>query len=208
MAKSMTRKFLSALGIEEDKADQIIDQHTAVTDELKSERDSYKADAEKLKTVEAELATAKAKIKAFEDAKDGENPYEKKYNDLKAEYDKYKGDVTAKEAKAAKEKAYRAMLKEIGIPDKRLDSILRVTDIDKVELDKEGTLKDKENLSKTAKDEWSEFIPTKSQVGADTKNPPANNGKAMTKEEILKIKDTTERQAAIAAHLDLFDKEA
>ena len=45
---AFTRKFLSALGIEADKVDQIIDAHTEVTDALKSERDKYKADAEKL----------------------------------------------------------------------------------------------------------------------------------------------------------------
>lgn len=204
MAKGLTRKFLTALGIDEDKADQIIEQHTAVTDELKSERDTFKADSDKLKAVETELETAKADLKKLKDAQDGENPFEKSYNDLKAEYDKYKADVSAKEVKRAKEKAYRAMLKELGIAEKRIDSILKISDIDKVELDKEGALKDKETLAKSAKEEWSEFIPTKGQQGAGTPTPPANNGKAMSKEDIMKIKDDTERQRAIAENHELF----
>lgn len=204
MAKGLTRKFLTALGIDEDKADQIIDQHTSVTDELKAERDSYKADADKLKTVEAELTTAKADLKKLKDAQGGENPFEKAYNDMKAEYDKYKADVSAKETKAAKEKAYKAMLKGLGISDKRIESILKVTDLGKIEIDKDGALKDKDTHEKAAKEEWSEFIPTKGQQGADTKTPPANGGKALTKEDIMKIKDTTERQAAIAENHELF----
>lgn len=209
MAKGLTRKFLTALGIDEDKADQIIDQHTAVTDELKQERDSYKADADRLKTVQDELNTAKTDLEALKKATGGENPFEKKYNDLKAEYDKYKGDVAAKETKAAQEKAFRGMLKEIGVSDKRIDSIIKVSDIGKVEFDKDGKFKNKDDLSKAAKEEWSEFIPTKSQAGAKTENPPANGGKAFKIEDLYKTDDKgrlimgdKERLEAIAATLD------
>ena len=45
---AFTRKMLKALGIEEDKIDQIMDAHVEVVDALKADRDTYKADAEKL----------------------------------------------------------------------------------------------------------------------------------------------------------------
>ena len=43
---ALTRKFLSALGIEEDKVDEIIKAHTETVDALKEQRDELKADAE------------------------------------------------------------------------------------------------------------------------------------------------------------------
>ena len=45
---SLTRKMLKAMGIEEDKIEQIIEAHTDVTDSLKADRDKYKEDAENL----------------------------------------------------------------------------------------------------------------------------------------------------------------
>lgn len=201
----LTRKYLTSIGIDESKHDLIIERHASVVNTLKEERDSFKDDATKLKTTEAELSKVKDELKTLKDAQNGENPFEKQYNDLKAEYDKFKADVSAKEVKASKEKAYRALLKEIGVSDKRIDSVMRVSDFDKIELDKDGNIKDKDNLSSKVKTEWADFIPSTHTQGADTATPPANKGGKMSKEDILKIKDTTERQAAIAANIELFD---
>ena len=52
---ALTRKFLSALGIEADKVDEIINAHAETVNALKEERDNYKADAEKLPAVQKEL---------------------------------------------------------------------------------------------------------------------------------------------------------
>ena len=52
---SLTRKMLKAMGIEEEKIDQIIEAHSETVDSLKADRDSYKEDAEKLKDVQKEL---------------------------------------------------------------------------------------------------------------------------------------------------------
>ena len=52
---ALTRKFLSALGIEADKVDEIISAHTETVEALKNERDTFKADAEKLTGVQKEL---------------------------------------------------------------------------------------------------------------------------------------------------------
>ena len=58
---SLTRKMLKAMGIEEEKIDQIIEAHSETVDSLKADRDSYKEDAEKLKDVQKELDGLKAK---------------------------------------------------------------------------------------------------------------------------------------------------
>lgn len=178
---SLTRKFLSAMGIESDKIDEIITAHADTVDALKEERDAakreaiqFKADAEKLPSVQKELDDLKNS--------QGTNPFEDKYNKehealekLQEEFNKYKSDIDAENTKRSKEQAYRNLLKEIGISEKRIDSVLKVSDLESVELDKDGKIKDKENLTKSVKDEWSDFIVTESQQGAATPNPLSNN---------------------------------
>lgn len=195
---AFTRKFLSALGIEADKVDEIISAHTEVTDSLKEERDKFKADAEKLPTVEAERDELKAKL-------EGGDPYKEKYEALQAEYDKFKADVDAKATTAMKEKALRGMLRDIGISEKRMDTIVKVTDIDAIELDETGAMKDGDTMRESLKAEWGDFITATRTEGATSPNPPANTGKAtMTKEQIRAIADPVARQKAMAENPSLF----
>lgn len=201
---ALTRKALVAMGIEAEKIDQIIEMHTESTDALKKERDDaredakkYEADAKKLEGVQKELDDLKAN-------KGEPDKFKTLYDDLKKEYDKYKNDVQAKETKAAKSKAYREMLKEIGISEKRLDSVIKVADLDSFELDDTGAIKDVDKLKTTAKSEWADFIESKSVQGAKTATPPKNTGASMTKEDIMKIEDDGERQRAIAENHELF----
>lgn len=201
---ALTRKALVAMGIEAEKIDQIIEMHTESTDALKKERDDaredakkYEADAKKLEGVQKELDDLKAN-------KGEPDKFKTLYDDLKKEYDKYKDDVQAKETKAAKSKAYREMLKEIGISEKRLDSVIKVADLDSFELDDTGAIKDVDKLKTTAKSEWADFIESKSVQGAKTATPPKNTGASMSKEDIMKIEDDGERQRAIAENHELF----
>lgn len=199
---ALTRKFLSALGIEQDKIDEIITAHTETVDALKHERDTYKADAEKLPGVQAELDGLKANA-----AKDGgKDPWKVKYDALKEEFDDYKKDIEAKETTAKKSDAFRALLKEVGIREKRIDAVLRVSDLDSIELDENGAIVDAGKLKKSIAEEWEDFIDTTEQKGVQTVNPPAGKGKGktMTKDEIMAIRDPIQRQNAIAENLDLF----
>ena len=194
---AFTRKFLSALGIEADKVDEIIAAHTEVTDSLKEERDKYKADAERLPEIEKELKDLKSKA-------EGEDPFKEKYEALQKEYDEFKADVSNKETTAKKESAFRHVLKDIGIPDKRIDSVIKVSDINGIELTDEG-IKDEETLKAKLKEEWSDFIATKSTEGIPSANPPTNTGKTtMTKEQIRAISDPVARQKAMAENASLF----
>lgn len=194
---ALTRKFLSALGIEADKIDEIIEAHTDSINALKEQRDSYKADAEKLPEVQKELDGLKAK---------GTDGFEKKYNDLKAEYDNYKKDVTAKEERAKKEEAYKEILKDAGIGSKYYAKVLKYTDWDSVKLDADGKIEEAKQHIKDVRSEWSELIVSEGKKGADTDTPPAGsgNGGSRTKEEIMKISDPAERQKAIAENHEIF----
>ena len=188
---SLSRKFLESLGIEGDKADLIIERHNEVATEIKEDRDRYKADAEKLPDVQKQLdAYVEAEKKAEKD------PYKVKYEALKEDFDNFKNDIAAKETHAKKESAYSALLKNAGVSEKRIAAILKVTDLDSFELDKDGNAKDADKLTEGIKSEWADFIQTTKTEGALIANPPSNTTTAKSKKEIMEIKDTAERQAA------------
>lgn len=168
---ALDRKFLAALGIDNAQADQIIEQHVTTVNELKDERDKLKADAERLPKVEKQLAEAIKAVKEIPEV----NEYEQKYNDLKKEFDTYKAEQAAAEAKANKQAAYRKLLHDAGVSEKRIDLVMRVSDFDSIELDENNNAKDAEKLIESIKNEWAEFISTDSTVGAKVPKPPANN---------------------------------
>lgn len=127
------------------------------------------------------------------------------YKRLKQEFDDYKAEVSGREAKAAKERAARAFFEGKGITGKSLDIAIRGcgAEIDALELE-DGKIKDDTALDALVKDTYSGLVSTTVTRGAQTANPPVNNGAAKTKEQIMGIKDTAERQREIAQNLDLF----
>ena len=153
----------------------------------------------------------KAKLTEIEELKEGKQTAEDnvataekwktKYEGIKQEFTDYKKAEQAKATKAQKSEAYKALLKEIGVNDKRIDAIIKVTDLDGMELDADGKLKDAADLRKTAKDEWSDFIVTTHTQGAQTATPPSGKAAPKSREEIIKIKDPMERQKAWGEYL-------
>ena len=195
---SLTHKALSAMGIEPEKIEQILEMHRETLDSIKADKDKA---LEKIKTLEEEagkVTELQKKLEKMEDASE-------KYKNLKDEYEKYKTDVTAKETKAAKTKAYRDMLKEIGVSEKRLDSVMKVADLNAIELEEDGTIKDVDKLKTKAKEERSDFIVSEGKEGAKTPTPPSNTGGSkMNKEQIMNIKDTEARQKAMLENAEVF----
>ena len=199
---ALTRKMLKAMGIEDEKIDQIIEEHAETVNALKQQRDQYKVDAEKLPGVQKELDDLKAQVEADSKAREG-----KDYDALKQEYDNYKAEVQEKAVKSAKEKALRDLLSDMKVSDKGTSMIMKYMGVSGIELDEEGKLKDAASIKKAVKEDWSDYIPTVETKGADTKTPPTDGkggGVAKTRDEIMAIKDTTARQQAIAENLELF----
>jgi hypothetical protein len=176
---ALTRKMLKAMGIEDEKIDQIIDAHTETVDALKNERDTYKENADKLPNVQKELDDLK---------KDG-GDWQKKYEQEHTDFEAYKTQQTAKETKATKDAAFRTLLKEAGIPDKRIDVIMKVTNLDEIELDQNGKIKDAEKHTNTVKTDYADFIETKTERGAYVATPPAGGSKADQDLGSLSMKD-------------------
>ena len=197
--KALRKIFEDAeIEVPKDVLGQICNLHTTSNEDLTESVKTLKADLEK---AERERDTYKAKA-----PKEGEETVLKsKYDTLKKEYDDYKADVTAKNTRTEKENAYRELLKSVGVSEKRLNTIIKVSDIDSLELDKDGKIKDADKHTETVKTEWADFIETTTTKGANTATPPTNNGGTkMTKAEIYKKDDkgryvlsTEERQKAL-----------
>ena len=129
-----------------------------------------------------------------------------KYDKLKNDFDTYKGEQEAKETRIKKQDAYKEILKKAGIPEKRFAVILKTVDLDDLKISSDGKLENEDKVEKSVKEEWSDFIVTTQETGVNSANPPSNNGgkSTMTKKEIMEIKDTAERQKAIAENHELF----
>lgn len=193
---ALTRKSLKAMGLTDEQVDSIVDMHTETVDGLKDEVSKYKADAEKLPSVQKELDDLKA---------NGDGGYKDKYEKEHQALEDLKAENAKKESHAAKESAYRELLKDAGISEKRIDAVLRVSDVDGVELDDKGAIKDAKTLKKDIQENWADFISTSNTTGMNTSTPASNNGGGgKTAAEIMKISDRAERRAAIAANMNLF----
>lgn len=198
---ALTRKLLKGLGLTDEQIESIIDAHTETVDGLKAERDGYKADAEKLTTVQTELDGLK---------QDG---WKQKYETEKAAHDALKQDISNKEIKAAKVAAFRQLLADENISDKRIETVIKASAsvIDAMELDDEGKPTKADELKQGIKDEWSDFIVTTTEKGAKVEHPPKNTGAGkMTKADIFKrdehgryVMSTAERQKALADNPEL-----
>jgi hypothetical protein len=151
-----------------------------------------------------EIDTLKGEKQNAEDKATGAEKWKTKYDALKDDFEAYKKDVSAKESKATKENAYKKLLKEAGVSEKRIDAVLKVSDVDSLEMEDDGSFKDSDKILENIKEEWSDFITTTETRGAKTATPPKSTNVKMTKEEIMKIEDDGERQKAIAENHDLF----
>lgn len=179
---SLTRRSLKAMGIEDEKIDEIISAHAETVDALKEQRDNYKAQADELTKVQQKLDEANETIKA-----NGSDAWKVKYDAIKEEYDNYKSNISAKETKRAKQAAYREVLKAAGVSEKRIDSIVRVSNVDSVELDESGKIKEADKLTENIKNEWADFIVSTNTKGADTATPPTTSKKSFSREDIDKM---------------------
>lgn len=187
---SLTRKLLKGMGLTEEQVDTIIEAHSETVNALKEERDAFKADAEKLPAVKSELAELKAK---------GDDGWKEKHDALKKQFDDFKKNITDKETRQAKENAVRAYFEKNGISGKNLDIAIRGSEkeISAIELDGEN-IKDASALDNLVNGDFSGLVSTTTVKGAQTITPPTTNNATTlrSREEIMKIKDTSERQKA------------
>lgn len=190
---AFTRSFLKSIGLDEEKIQTVIDAHLEVVNTLKEERDKLKQDA-------ASAGDLQKKLEAYESGEDFKAKYESEHK----AFEDFKKDAAAKEQLTKIQTAYRKLLTDEKISEKRLDAVCRLTDWSKMKLDKDGNLADEDALRANIKSDWGEYITATEVKGADVENPPKVAKATMTKNEIFAIKDTAERQKAIAENMQLF----
>ena len=201
LTKAQVREILSAAGVTSENmseaVDKIIDGHVTSVNALREDVAKYKADAEKLPTVQKELDDMKANTN---------DSWKEKYDNLKGEFDQCKNDVQEKETHSKKVEAYKAILKDANLSEKGIEKAIKYAEWDKIELGEDGKLKGANDHIKAVREEWAEYVTTTTTTGAKTSTPPANNGgkTGKTKEEIMAIRDPAVRQAEIAKNPEAF----
>ena len=154
------------MGLTDEQVDTIIEAHTDTVDGLKADVSKYKSDAEKLSIVEKELNDLKAM---------GDGGYKEKYEKEHKDFEDYKADITAKESKAAKEKAVRAYFESKNITGANLDLAMRGCGEEMAALEMDGEkIKDTKILDALVDGTYKGLVPTTQKKGANPANPPAN----------------------------------
>ena len=129
------------------------------------------------------------------------------YKTLEKSFKDYKEEIANKQAREAKEKAVRAFYESKGITGKNLEIAMRGSrsEIDGIELGGDK-IKDASTLDALVKGDFSGLVATTTTKGANTANPPANNGTGTgkTRDEILAIKDGSVRRAEMMKNAHLF----
>ena len=200
MAKFTRAEIRNILGeaCTEEIENRLVALHLGVVDPLKDDLTKYKADAEKLPGVQKELDDLKAA---------GDGGYKEKYEKERSAFEAFNTDITAKESKAAKEKAVRAYFESKNITGANLDLAMRGCGEEMAALELDGEkIKDTKSLDALVDGTYKGLV-SKQTVRFDTGARFNGGGKPMTKDEIMQITDRAERRAAIAANMDLFRKE-
>lgn len=200
MAKFTRAEIRNILGdaCTEEIENRLVALHLGVVDPLKDDLTKYKADAEKLSGVQKQLDDLKAA---------GDGGYKEKYEKEHSAFEAFKTDITAKESKAAKEKAVRAYFESKNITGANLDLAMRGCGEEMAALELDGEkIKDTKSLDALVDGTYKGLV-SKQTVRVDTGARFNGGGKPMTKDEIVQITDRAERRAAIAANMDLFRRE-
>lgn len=163
---SFGRKLMKSMGLSEELQDALMEEHMAVVNGIKESLTQALAEAEKYKADAAKLADLQTKYDAVKG-------YKEKYETEHSNFESYKNQETENARLGKVEKAFRKLLEAEKVNPKRYDAVVRLTDLTKLELEEDGeTLKNADTLRNGIKTEWSEYITTTENKGADVGTPP------------------------------------
>ena len=196
-AMALTRKFLKALGIEDDKIDEIVAAHGETVTALKAEIDEAKQGASGLDAVTKERDRYKADLEALQKTSGDAAK-------VQAEYDAYKAQVERDKTAAKKGAALDAVLEKANVERASFRKMLRNNwDMDTLELDENGNVKDEAALISRIKADYPDFIGTAHTEGTKPLTPPAGGGKTYTRDQLkgLSAEEINANWAAVQAAL-------
>jgi len=166
---AFSRNWLKTMGLSDEQVQSIMEEHTSVTDALKAQRDQAQADVKALQTkadkfdeTEKELLTLK-----------GED-FKSKYENEHQAFEDYKKKIATETETAKVKSAYRQLLLDEKISEKRVDSVLKLTDFSEMKLGEDGKLENLDALKENIGKEWGEFKVTQSERKQNVPTPPGN----------------------------------
>lgn len=162
------------MGVEDDKSEQIIQAHNETVEGLKKQRDDLTEQLDGQKELAAQVPDLQKKLEEAE-AKIPSEDWQAKYLESVKELEDFKAQVERDKAEAEKKSLYRAVLREAGIDEQRIDAIVKVTDMGAIAV-KDGAIEDSEALKESVAKEWAAFIPQESVQGAKVPKPPETSG--------------------------------
>lgn len=178
---ALTRKFLKALGIDEDKIDEIITAHGDTVTALKDEIDQAKQAANGLDAIAKERDKYK---QDFETLQKTSGDAAK----VQAEFDAYKKRAEGEKLTASKNAALDAALKKAGVERESFRAQLKKGwDLDALEIDEKGGLKDEAALLKQIQADYADFVGKVTTGGTPRVDPPSggSDGAPVTLKEAL-----------------------
>lgn len=174
---SITRKALVAMGIENEKAEQLLDMHLETVNGLKEVITSLKTENERIPTLSDELKQLKA-------LKEQSDDYKVKYESEKSEFENFKKKLEIEKTDEAKKKAYRDLLEKNNIRKDKMDLIMRTVRLSDLNLQEDNTLENSEELNKSILKDWSDFVEHTAVKGTNAANPPISTVRSFTREDI------------------------
>ena len=174
---ALTRSMLKSMTLTDEQISAIIEAHMETVEGLKKERDAFRTSAEAAEDVAKERDNLKAQLEKAGDAAK-----------VQADFDAYKQQVEQDKLRGRKAAALDKLLKEAGVVKDSFRATLgRTWDMDKIELDDAGSIKDAAALTETVKRDYADFIAVTETHGTPPATPPAGDGKAFTREQIAKM---------------------
>lgn len=173
-------------GVENSKeiVDAILDMHNAELTEAKEKSVDLTKYVEKSKYDELE-----ARLNKFKD-----------YDELV----KFKEDTLKKELNVKKTDAVIALLKENNANQKAVKLLAKEFDIDSIELDENGKVKNADDLIKGVKENYADFFTQEENGGVSPRNPTNNDSPTITKEAFKKM-SLSERSKLASENIELYN---
>lgn len=175
---ALTRKFLKALGIEEDKIEEIITAHGETVAALKDEAEQAKKGADALAAVTKERDSLQQRVEALEQASGDAAK-------VQADFDAYKQQVETERANAGKKTLVRQALEQAGANPAAIDLMLGTVDLSAVEVEN-NALKDAQAVLNPIREAHGGLFGESFVKGTPPTNPPKGDS-SMTRESFSKL---------------------
>ena len=166
---ALTRNFLKSMALTDEQVSAIIEAHADTVESLKKQITDAQQAAGSTQAAEQERDQLKQQL---EDLRKTSGDAAK----VQADFDAYKQQVEGEKLTARKTSALDAFFKEKGVQrDSFRAAMLKAWNMDGVELNDDGTLKNQDAIASTITTDYADFVATTNPTGVPPVNPPKGN---------------------------------